>query len=332
MKWLLLLLLLPSVHALDWSEVLFNPAGNDNGKEYVELIGTENLDGCTIRDSASADKLAIHRRGLPSYDIIMIVENESAWINTAATTYVVGSAIGNGLGNSFDIINITCGNDTLLTSYNTSALADYKEGHSIIFDGMWKTGPVDGTPGTKNLALPLEAINETESTITLNGGSHIICNDSLSITMSATSGVVGEPLHVTILAQAFTTYEAIAGNTTVATGNTLKTNEHTIYLPNASSMKITAYATACGRKQRAIRYISITRPVVEPEIIEVNLTTPKLAEVEEAPPTAPAPPIVVKTIVDDRSMVPWIATFGSITILVSAGVFLHLLRREGRDN
>jgi hypothetical protein len=330
MKWLLLLLLIPSVHALQWSEVLFNPVGNDNGLEYVELIGTENLDGCTIRDSASADTLILYRQGLASNEMIMIVENESFWLHTDATTYVIGSAIGNGLGNSFERLNITCNNISFITSYNISLLADYKEGESIIFEKEWKIGPVNGTPGLKN---PVEVVNITqpEASIVPNvagqGGGHIICNDSLEMTMSITKGVVGEPLHFTILADAFTTYEAIAGNVTIASGDNLETKEHTIYLPNASKMKLTAYATACGRKQRAIRYIEISEPIPELQVEEANLTTQKLIEVK---PPEPAP-VVVKTIVDDRDAIPWIAGFGAITVLISAVVFLHLLRREGRD-
>ena len=93
--------------ALQWSELLPDPTGSDNGKEYIELFGAEDLSDCTLADEKSTDTLQLLRRGTGT---ILILENESLVLDAAqkndATVYVIGSAIGNGLGNIADNIAI----------------------------------------------------------------------------------------------------------------------------------------------------------------------------------------------------------------------------------
>lgn len=294
----LLIITLP-VHALEWSEILFNPLGNDNGKEYVELIGTESLSGCTIRDASSVDTLILFHQGIPSNDIIMILENDSYWINASAnaTTYVIGSAIGNGLGNTFETINISCGSVLLFTSYNTTLLSNYTEGESIIFNNnSWITSSMNGTPGVKNPITPnpitistnisnnsnsntsnfnssgvnnLNNSNSSNQTIITDDSSSnaysggISCNSSLGITLSATNASVGETVSFTILSESFVTYDIVVNGTSIANGDTLTTRTHSITIPNTTLLKVVAYANACGRKQRTTRYITVTQPIDE---------------------------------------------------------------------
>ena len=62
MKYLLaFLLFLPCISALEISEVMYNPVGNDNNKEYVEIYSEEelNLSQYTIEDSSSSDHLSL---------------------------------------------------------------------------------------------------------------------------------------------------------------------------------------------------------------------------------------------------------------------------------
>ena len=50
---LLMLLLVPAASALDWSEIMFDPQGADNGLEFVELAGELQL-GALERGSVDA--------------------------------------------------------------------------------------------------------------------------------------------------------------------------------------------------------------------------------------------------------------------------------------
>ena len=270
-------LLAHNAAALQWSEIMFNPLGNDNGKEFVELVGTEDLAGCFIHDSASQDTLIVEHRGLPENDVILILENDSDVLPAGrdATVYVIGAAIGNGLGNTWESLNITCGGTTLLnTSYNVSLLPGYKEGESIVFiDDAWQTGPMNGTPGVKYIP-PINqtnATNQTNSTNPTNTSTNpteppitspqssgkFFCNASLAITVSATAAAPGEHVLFTIVSDAYAEYDITADNVSIAAGDTLTTKEHSVIVPHGKKLQIQAIAHACGGRQRASRTITI---------------------------------------------------------------------------
>ena len=62
MKWgimLIFLLVVPISQALVINEIMYNPEGNDNLKEYIEISGTNNLSNFTIGDTEQNDSLTL---------------------------------------------------------------------------------------------------------------------------------------------------------------------------------------------------------------------------------------------------------------------------------
>ncbi len=104
------------------SEVMYNPVGNDNNHEFVEVYGTGNLSGYSVGDSASNDSLQLlhYENG----NISLIVEsgfNFSSLIGKNCSVYSAGSTIGNNLDNSGDSVFIYFNNSAVDSfSYNGS--------------------------------------------------------------------------------------------------------------------------------------------------------------------------------------------------------------------
>jgi len=102
---LLILSFIPSIHAeLAINEVMYNPEGNDNNREYVEVYTDLNLSGFTIEDLSSQDILEPLRHAQSNYSII--VEEGFNFTDINANVYSAGATIGNSLNNDRDIIVI----------------------------------------------------------------------------------------------------------------------------------------------------------------------------------------------------------------------------------
>ena len=145
---ILLLLMIPTVYAdIFINEIMYNPQGNDNNKEYVELYvnGSINLSGYVIEDSSSQDVLELLQFSDSSY--VLIVEEGFNYTGINASIYSVGAAIGNNLGNTGDIIILKDLNGTILdtVSYNNSLGGD---GNGKALCGFWKE--CSATPGYEN--------------------------------------------------------------------------------------------------------------------------------------------------------------------------------------
>jgi hypothetical protein len=390
------LAVLPCATALDWSELLPDPSGTDDGHEYIELLGDEDIDGCRIADEKSADTLMLVRRGTGT---ILILENDSAVLAAAvqqnATVYAIGNAIGNGLGNTVDSLTLSCDNETLLdTAYNTSGIDGYAAGKSLVWSAAasgWIVGLIDGTPGV--ITLPDDGggdpagngsveRNEPVDGKKITGGRSAAggaalptrCNTTLSITVSKTTADPGDVLLFTVISDVYVWYEVLADNVTWLEGDTLDGPEHGLVVPSASVLRISAYSEACGR-QRTSRFVKVRwtpenesssgfppRPSdgavlnATPEtLVKRNLSLngtgdeKKLndeTDLEGGDNSAkrgaedmPIVPLATGAAVDDaaasgdmrgsvlrdqnRAMVPWIAAFGIVTIIVSALVFFR---------
>lgn len=275
--------------ALTWSEILFNPEGDDNNKEFIELIIGEgeniSLENCTIRDSASSDALTLLRGANAGNRYILIVEDESEHIDRQSTQdsaiYTAGSAIGNGLGNTYETLTIMCGAQALLhTSYNTSDIAGYADGRSIaIVDGAWTPGTNGGTPGVGESARNVSADgNETGENGTSSesdsppptsgadaerngddaGGA--ACNESLQLLLGATKAPEGAQVSFLLLSPGYASFEARnAEGAVFAAGDNLRGARHSLIALNTSSIRLSAWGVVCGAHQRMIRTITVER-------------------------------------------------------------------------
>ncbi len=347
------LLIVPFAAAITPSEIFYDPSGDDNGREFVEFIGTEDLTGCVVRDSASADTLELLQPAENS-DVILIVESDGAYANltTSAAVYGAGKAIGNGLGNTADSIAIACSEAELISiAYNTSSLPDIPAGASIVYSGgAWAAGIIDGTPGAKESAppqppTPPPPTPQPPKPPSPSGGGGIAmpeaCNTTLLLTVGATQGWAGDTVTFTIISDDYASWEAITDARMIAFGDTLSGRTHAIELPmEAAEVRLVAESRACGGRQRATRYIA----VVQPENTTIPITVTQEAKTEVAAPPATPPPapvtaplptpqpqevITANVIVDeDANAIPWISGFAIVTVVASVAVFLVLHRRE----
>lgn len=91
-------------HAQVITEIMYNPAGDDNNKEYVELYSEEelNLTGWIFEDSQSNDVLVpLQVRDSP---YLLIVEESFNLTDINSSVYSAGASLGNNLNNAEDTV------------------------------------------------------------------------------------------------------------------------------------------------------------------------------------------------------------------------------------
>lgn len=90
--------------AVNINEIMYNPEGSDNNHEYIELYSEDilNLSGYTVEDIDSSDILTLLRQ--EESDYYLIVEEGFNHSNISVNIYSAGATIGNGLGNTEEII------------------------------------------------------------------------------------------------------------------------------------------------------------------------------------------------------------------------------------
>ncbi|MBU0929918.1 MAG: lamin tail domain-containing protein [Nanoarchaeota archaeon] len=148
------------------NEIIYNPKGTDNYKEFVEIYSDEPTDigNYTISDGDSEDKLVKINNVSSNYALIV----ETGYILNIpenVALYSAGAAIGNGLSDSDKIILY----DSEKNEVSSLQLFKITEGYSIeYFDGnYYKSLDINGTPGYENSIkeIPKETeIADTENT------------------------------------------------------------------------------------------------------------------------------------------------------------------------
>ncbi|MBW2978399.1 lamin tail domain-containing protein [Candidatus Woesearchaeota archaeon] len=134
------------------NEVMYNPEGNDNNKEFVELFSDNmiNLTSYVVEDSGSSDVLELLSYYNGSYSLI--VEEGFNYTGINASIYSVGATIGNNLNNDEDIVIIRDSNNTILdVLHYYSEWGAYGNGKSLCqIDNIWQE--CSKTPGLSNNA------------------------------------------------------------------------------------------------------------------------------------------------------------------------------------
>ena len=108
MKYLIIFILLlstPVVYSeIVINEVMYNPDGNDNNNEYIELIDEDVIDltNYTLEDLKSSDELELLQD--KSTRMALIVEEGFDFTEVDVTIYTTGATIGNNLNNDKDLI------------------------------------------------------------------------------------------------------------------------------------------------------------------------------------------------------------------------------------
>jgi len=171
---------LNSLSAYAWIyEVNYNPEGNDNNKEYIEVIvnSWKNIDGWTIEDGDNStdtlELIAGNGYGLQSvfengdnssdtprfisscgYNRINIIVEEGFNLTgldlNVVNVYSAGKSIGNGLGNSGDSIKLYDLRGNLMFNAEYNGSVGNGNGNSVCFMVNGTAYECEHTPGERN--------------------------------------------------------------------------------------------------------------------------------------------------------------------------------------
>lgn len=141
---MIFLLSINLVNALTINEINYNPEGDDNNHEYIELSLEEplNLTNYTIQDLSSQDSLTLLQY-IPESNYALIVEEGFDYTNLNCSIYSVGATIGNNLNNDEDFILIKNLESTILDAIHYfSSWGGNNNGYSICKipdkNGLWQ--------------------------------------------------------------------------------------------------------------------------------------------------------------------------------------------------
>jgi len=163
------------VQGLRINEVMYDPLGSDNNKEFVEIFGTDNLSGYILGDLTSNDSLELIKFVPGNFSLI--VEEGFNYTNINCSVYSVGASIGNNLNNDADKVFLyynNTHNNTLVDFMEYNGSLANNNGYSLeLVNGSWKEScEPGGSPGKENCMIMKDitnkTINNTNATNTVN--------------------------------------------------------------------------------------------------------------------------------------------------------------------
>lgn len=158
MRLLLLLLLMPLVSGYEFTEVHYDPEGDDNNREFVEVLG--NMSGCLAGDSSGNDSLELLQTGNGNLGIIT-EEGYNESIGNASW-YSAGKTIGDNLNNGGDSLFLYC-NQTLVANMSYDGFLAHGNNLSLQWlNGTWTEA--EPTPGIFIRQTENFTFNSTNST------------------------------------------------------------------------------------------------------------------------------------------------------------------------
>ena len=124
----MLILIASCVEAKLITEINYNPDGEDNNFEYIE-IALNNLSNYSISDLESSDNLTLINYFDGNYSLI--VEEDFNYSGINASIYSAGKTIGNNLNNDFDVIFLKKNGSIEDVAYYSSELGGSGNGKSL---------------------------------------------------------------------------------------------------------------------------------------------------------------------------------------------------------
>ncbi|MBT3865964.1 hypothetical protein HOF78_02565 [Candidatus Woesearchaeota archaeon] len=159
------------------TEIMYNPPGSDNNKEYVEIIFTEEtlIDGWTVEDSASQDIILLINGSGNSKINLIVEEGYSADYFEGidlevVSVYSAGKTIGGGLSNTEDIVVLYNLNMDLVDSRSYDGLIGNGDGNAICYDNeeyscLPSPGEINDGPSNESGGNETSEDNETKEVI-----------------------------------------------------------------------------------------------------------------------------------------------------------------------
>ena len=172
----LVLIIIPFSFSLVFNEVMYDPAGNDNNKEFIEVydINYVNLSKFIIADGSSNDTLVEIKYFNSGY--ALIVEEGFNYSKVNASIYSVGATIGNNLGNTEENLTLFYPNKSIVTKLryfsewgaNGNGYSLEKIDQSVQnTESNWHTSFIaNGTPGEQNSVFGLQGFTYNQIQIT----------------------------------------------------------------------------------------------------------------------------------------------------------------------
>ncbi len=188
------------------NEIMSNPLGGDNNKEFIEIKGTKdiNLSSFVIGDIASNDTLSLLRY-CDECNYSLIVEKDFDYTNLNCSIYSAGSTIGNGLSNTADSVYLYFNNSLI----SNVSYQNIDEGYSYsLINNSWQNSlHINGSPCLDNANLNSQIIinntnatntNTTNSSTTINSSINITINISINITQNNSINLTNNITNITL--------------------------------------------------------------------------------------------------------------------------------------
>ncbi len=146
------------------SEIMYNPPGKDNNKEYVELyLDGVDIENWTIADEKSSDRLIKLQEGASDCSVALIVEEGYDYSSIFCSVYNIGATIGNGLNNKGDTITLYDSSGEKIISVNYDDSYGYGDENALCINEEGEHYSCEPTPGVENEMLDVEdEVEESE--------------------------------------------------------------------------------------------------------------------------------------------------------------------------
>ncbi|MFH0870302.1 MAG: lamin tail domain-containing protein [archaeon] len=291
---ILCLVLVPCAQGLNINEVMYNPIGDDNNKEFIEIFGIDNLSGYTIGDSSSNDSLVLLKYIPGSYSLIVEEGFNHSGLN--CSIYSAGSTIGNNLNNDIDSIYLYS-NGTVVDSmsYDGSLANNNNRSMELIIgltNNSWQEScAIGGSPCLPNCVPAINetvnetiniSINETTNTsinITVNVTMNETINQTINVTINETMNIsINETMNQTINVSINETVPVINETTNATANETINvTINNTINITaNVTNATINVTTNATNNTGNNSNITNATNPVPNLCSISINITTDKM--------------------------------------------------------
>jgi hypothetical protein len=213
---LLPLFFIPYARCVSINEIMYNPPGDDNNQEFIELYGTDNLSAYTVGDLGSNDTLAL-LKFIPG-NFSLVVEEGFNHTEINCSVYSAGATIGNNLNNDADTIFLYHEGVLVDSASYDGSLAN-NNGYSLeMVNFSWREScEIGGSPGSNNcqqIILYNQSLNETVNNTV---------NETINTTMNETgqNSTLPQPTDNNTLSNATNNTGNNTGN---ITGNNTQSN------------------------------------------------------------------------------------------------------------
>ena len=168
------------------TEIMYNPPGSDNNKEYVEVVFSEGtlIDGWTVEDSSHQDIiLLVNGSGNSKINLIVEEDYSADYFEDidleVVSIYSAGKAIGNGLSNEEDAVYLYDLSMELIDSRSYDGSIGNGDGNAICYGeeeypclpspGEVNGGPINDSGENETVGENEEIVNDESGYIHIEG-------------------------------------------------------------------------------------------------------------------------------------------------------------------